>query len=281
MKTIKNLLTIFALLFASVATTFGQITVTVNPLPTADAGADQSIALGGSTQIGTPDAGDTYSWTSDPVGFTSTDAQPTVSPIVPTTYYLYVTNGTCDAYDTVFVNVTGTALAVASKVANPGTVCSGDQSVLSIVPQGGTGTYSFSWNLVGDATVLSTNDTLIVNPTSAVDAIIRYHVLLDDGVSTVNDTLDVNVNALPTATFGADASICFGDVIDLTVNPANGLAPYSVTMDNGTGDLVAPNNINPVIGVGVGGTATFSVQPGATTTYHFTITDDRGCSITY
>ena len=64
-----------------------QVIVTVNPLPGAIAGMDRSIYLGQSTTLGASAAiGSTYSWTSDPAGFTSTEANPTVVPAITTTY---------------------------------------------------------------------------------------------------------------------------------------------------------------------------------------------------
>ncbi len=46
-----------------------------------------------------------YSWTSDPPGFTSTDPDPIVSPVVTTDYILEVYDGWVSIFDTVTVNV--------------------------------------------------------------------------------------------------------------------------------------------------------------------------------
>ena len=60
---------------------------------TAQAGSDIYICKGASANLGAAVSGLTYSWTSNPAGFTSTIANPTVTPTVfPTTYYLSVTN---------------------------------------------------------------------------------------------------------------------------------------------------------------------------------------------
>jgi hypothetical protein len=87
--------------------------VTVNPLPTADAGADVTISSGGNATLGgiptatngTP--GYTYQWFNLAGGGTiSTVANPTVSPIITTEYQAYVidTNG-CAGTDVVVVTV--------------------------------------------------------------------------------------------------------------------------------------------------------------------------------
>jgi hypothetical protein len=75
---------------------------------TADAGIDKTICKAASTKIGTPAISrNTYSWTSNPGNFTSSQAQPTVSVTTTTTFYLTVTNTAtqCIARDTVIVTV--------------------------------------------------------------------------------------------------------------------------------------------------------------------------------
>ena len=68
----------------------------VNPLPVANAGPNVSICAGvptnlsGSAAGGTP--GYSYAWTSNPAGFVSASQNPSVSPIVTTTYSLTVTD---------------------------------------------------------------------------------------------------------------------------------------------------------------------------------------------
>jgi uncharacterized repeat protein (TIGR01451 family) len=72
------------------------------------AGPDKTLCTGLTTNIGTPSInGNTYSWSSNPAGYTSLVANPPVSPTVTTTYYLTVTNTNtqCIAKDTVLVTV--------------------------------------------------------------------------------------------------------------------------------------------------------------------------------
>ena len=86
------------------------VKITVNPLPTANAGLDKTITAGGSTTIGTAAvAGNTYSW-SPPTALNNTlIAVPTASPTTTTTYTLTVTNTTtgCAKQDQVIVTVNG------------------------------------------------------------------------------------------------------------------------------------------------------------------------------
>lgn len=87
------------------------MTLTINPLPLANAGPDRQIYRGSSTTIGSgPMTGNTYTWTAIPADPTlnSSQAQPNVSPLVNTTYTLIVTNTStgCTNTDEVIVTVT-------------------------------------------------------------------------------------------------------------------------------------------------------------------------------
>ena len=68
--------------------TSNNVSLVVNPLPAAIAGTDRVVCTGSTTTTlgAVPVVGSTYYWTSVPVGFTSTLANPTVTPLVTTTY---------------------------------------------------------------------------------------------------------------------------------------------------------------------------------------------------
>ena len=100
------------------------VTVTVNPLPAAVAGADKAICLNGSTTIGAAAvSGSIYSWSSMPPGFTSTIANPTVTPLVTTTYMVTetITATGCANTHSVVVTVNPKPVLV---ITNPAPVCS-------------------------------------------------------------------------------------------------------------------------------------------------------------
>jgi hypothetical protein len=77
-----------------------KLEVTVNPsLPPIP--ADATLCVGASIQIGGPAVpGNTYSWTSDPAGFTSTQSDPTVTPAETTIYTLIEINPATGCSDT-------------------------------------------------------------------------------------------------------------------------------------------------------------------------------------
>ncbi|MDI6764912.1 MAG: dockerin type I domain-containing protein, partial [Thermodesulfobacteriota bacterium] len=89
-----------------------QVTITVNPSPTAAAGNDNTICSGTCTTIGGSPAatggtpGYTYAWTSSPAGFNSSNSNPAVCPTTTTIYTLTVTdNNGCTAQDQVTIKV--------------------------------------------------------------------------------------------------------------------------------------------------------------------------------
>ncbi len=86
--------------------------------PAAQAGRDTIICEGMSVTIGGYPAASggipplSISWTSNPPGFVSTTANPVVSPIVPTTYQLVVTDSLSQSdTDWVFINISPTPFA--------------------------------------------------------------------------------------------------------------------------------------------------------------------------
>src|SRR5205085_618966 len=84
------------------------VIVTID-VPVANAGADKTTCSGNAVAIGAPPiTGYTYNWSSNPAGFTSAIANPNVSPVVTTSYFLTASNGNCTAKDTVIVNVNST-----------------------------------------------------------------------------------------------------------------------------------------------------------------------------
>ncbi|PHR45426.1 MAG: hypothetical protein COA32_13355 [Fluviicola sp.] len=137
--------------------------------------------------------------------------------------------------------------------ATPSTICDGDCTDLTATPSP-AGAYTYSWTEQGDPTVLGTTDVINVCPTATT----TYEVEVDDGASTVVETVVVTVNPLPTIDAGADETICDGGSVNLT---ATG------------GDTYVWDN-------GLGAGASHTVSPSTTTTYTVTGTDASGCENT-
>ena len=93
--------------------------VTVNPKPTALAGDDKAVCVGGSVQIGGEAAatGYTYSWSPTAGLDDASSAQPTATPSVTTTYTVTKTNTAtgCFATDSMIVTVNPKPTALAGR----------------------------------------------------------------------------------------------------------------------------------------------------------------------
>jgi hypothetical protein len=87
--------------------------------------------------------------------------------------------------------------------ANPDTICLGDSSQLNANVSGGSGTYTYLWTSVPPG--FNSN---IKNP--VVSPIIKtiYIVLVNDGTSSITDSITVTVNDKPIANAGPNASYC-------------------------------------------------------------------------
>lgn len=82
-----------------------SVKITVNPHPISPAWNPKSVCLGSVTTIGVPSMNALkYAWTSNPAGFSSSFASPSVKPATNTVYYVTATNpGNCSAKDSISV----------------------------------------------------------------------------------------------------------------------------------------------------------------------------------
>ncbi len=96
-----------------------NVTVHVNPLPTADAGPDQTILLGSSATLD-GSGGTSYAWT-PPDGLSCTNCEdPLASPTQSTTYYVTVTDGNgCVSTDSVRIEVDESSVLFIPNVFSP------------------------------------------------------------------------------------------------------------------------------------------------------------------
>ncbi len=199
-----------------------DVIITVNPEIIADAGLDQtmchpnnndSIVLGGSPtgSGGTPPL--TYLWSSIPPGFTSTDPNPVVQPIVQTTYQVIVNDASglgCGDTDIVVISVNPEVFANAG---NDKTICGGPggSAIIGGAPtgSGGTAPYTYLWTsdpvYIWDPLSQNTESNPIVSPTITT----TFIVAVTDAVPCVDsDTVIVFVNPIINVNAGADTAIC-------------------------------------------------------------------------
>lgn len=246
-----------------------SMSVTVDPLPTADAGADKNICPGSSTTIGgSPTASGTtspytYSWSPTTALSSSTNANPTANPSSTTSYTVTVTDFKgCTKKDVVIVTVNSVPTANAGGNKN---LCTGSSVVMGGSPtaSGGTSPYTYSWT---PSSWLSS--TTIANPTASSIGTITYSVTVTDNNGCTNrDAATVTVNSLPTANAGTDKTICSGSSTSIGGSPtgSGGTSPYTYSW-NPTTALSSSTNANP------------SANPTSATSYTVTVTDNNGCT---
>jgi hypothetical protein len=188
------------------------IKITALTLPAADAGSNQPLCLGSSLQIGnTATSGVTYSWTSNPSGFASTSANPSVSPKVNTTYYLEtkeIATG-CMNKDSALINIQSVPSIL---ITGSLTSCIADTVTYSTA--GGMGD-TYNW-AVGGGNIISgqNSNSILVNwNTPGIHSLSLLET--NDVTCSDNDSIMVSISTLPNAKFGT-AKSCFGDATQFT-----------------------------------------------------------------
>jgi len=204
--------------------------------------------------------GATYSWTSVPAGFVSSQPNPVVAPSQSTNYVLTTTNnGQCTNTQTVSIIAYNATL----KVSNDTTVCQGEP-VLLIATGSVTGTYQW---LPGG----STNSVLLLNPAVAGS----YSVLYTYGDDcTLTDVVNVNVVPGISVNLVADPDtnqIGLGQSLELTaiVSPTQSLTNFQFKWFEGSTTLPGTTDV-------------ITVKPTTTDTaavvYSVIVTSQNGCT---
>ena len=187
-------------------------TITVNPLPTINAGNDTSICKNNSLKL-KGSGGLSYSWNNNVIDNT------TFTPLVTNSYIATGAdlNG-CINKDTVVVTVNSLPLVNAG---NDTTICSGTTAILK-----GSGANSYVW------------DNGISNNVPFSPSIkLTYKVTGTDINGCENsDLVDVSINQPPNVSAGKDQAICIGSSITL-----KGSGASSYAWDNGVSDNVSFN----------------------------------------
>ncbi|MCW3084951.1 MAG: hypothetical protein JWP12_2317 [Bacteroidetes bacterium] len=226
-----------------------SVTITVNPLPVADAGTNTSICQGFNTTLGAS-GGTIYAWTPTSGISDSTIFNPVASPTTTTTYSVNVTDASgCVSHDSVTVTVNPLPTVSAGPDLS---LCTGSSATLN-----GSGATNYVWS--PGATL---SDSTIANPVTTPTVATTYTLVGTDVNGCVNtDTVSVTLNGL-VITASANTAICAGNSTTLSVT---GALTYvwspAASLNN---DTLA----NPV------------ATPIGTTTYTVIGTAGNGCSDT-
>lgn len=114
----------------------------------------------------------------------------------------FVSNDLDHPFYSIPVTLNVTDLAVSAS-ADPGGICLGMSSQLNANPQGGSGTYTYSWSSIPEG-FASADQNPVVTPVENTEFI----VAVNDGVLTMMDSVEVAVHALPVADLGEDQVLC-------------------------------------------------------------------------
>ena len=183
------------------------IVVTVNPLPTVNAGADQSVCLNQPVTLSGSGA-TSYSWNNSVVNNTP------FTPIATATYTVTGTDANgCVNTDNVVVTIKPLP---ATNAGLDQSICIGNPAIFNA-----TGAFSYSWSN-------GVANNVPFFPTATANYIVTG---TNTNGCTKTDTMSITVNALPIVNAGSDTSVCFGQSATLT---ATGAVSYTWLPGNAT-----------------------------------------------
>jgi len=193
-----------------------------------------------------------FAWTPNYMISNTAIANPLVSPDVPTTYRLTLTDPFgCAVTDSVKVDV---KLFVTLVAASDSTICQGDPTILKINSDG----LHYLWTETPAGNTL--NDPTLKNPTATAFNPTTYHVVSNIGKCIAEEDITLTTVPYPLANAGSDQLICFGNSTQLQ---ASGGSTYSWSP---IAFLNAANIPNPVV-----------TNPTGNVRYIVTVKDVLGC----
>ncbi len=230
-----------------------QVVVTVNPLPNADAGNNQTICSQTAAYL-TATGGVQYSWS--PVGVIGNPTQQgTIAyPLTPQYFYVLVTdfNG-CKKTDSVYINI---LFPFDVEFPTDTCICLGSSMVLTI---NDTSSIQHYYNWTPPLGVIGATDSASITASPYSD--VTYTAIVSDG-QCYADTGEINlcVNPIPTVDAGPNQQMLLGESIQLS---ADGTGQFTWSPDS---SLSCVNCQEP------------SASPLQTIQYTVTIVDTNGCT---
>ncbi len=221
-------------------------TITINPLPAANAGPDVAVCTGQGVQLNAS-GGTVYSWT-PATGLSATNIpDPVASPTTVTQYIVTVTDANgCINSDSVTVSVN--ALPVITTSADT-SICLNDS--IQISASGGS---TYQWSPAN-----SLSDPNVSSPVAGPINTTTYTVVVTDQNGCIDSSnVTITINPLPvTSAITGPGAVCENDTTTYTVVNTNG-STYSWTISGG--NIVSGDGTNTVTAVyTAGGVAVISV----------------------
>mgnify|MGYP001221122761 CR=1 FL=1 len=202
--------------------------ITVNALPTINAGADQAVCNGTSVTLSGSGAS-TYAWDNSVINGTA------FTPSLTTTYTVTGTDANnCTATDQVDITVNN--LPTVSAGADQA-VCQGSSVILNA-----SGATNYSW------------DNGVLNGVDFIPNSTAIYTVIGTGNNgcTATDSLDITVNALPTVVAGPGQTICEGSSVVLNASGATTFS-WDNSVANGITFIPSSTTTYTVTGTDVNG----------------------------
>ena len=198
------------------------ITISGGPIFSIASATPTGICTGSSSQLNLLTSGGTgtytYTWSSDPPGFTSASIpNPLVSPTVTTKYYVLISDGTLNRTDSITVTVYPNPPAVITPAGSTN-LCQGSSVVLNAPT--GTG-FQYKW--FKDNVQISGATSSSYTANTAGSYVLQVTNSTNCSSTSSPLVIVVNPNPLATITAGGSLSICTGDSVKLATNNAAGL----------------------------------------------------------
>jgi hypothetical protein len=196
-----------------------EVPVTLHVVDTTDLTATATadlyeICSGSSTTLhANPSGGSgsyTYSWSSTPAGFTSTDENPSVSPTIATTYTVEVNDGTNTESSDVSISV----IEILDQPDLPSGIVSlcQDADNTTYTTNAVTGADSYQWTLIPASAGVITGSGLSGEVNWASDyngvAAVYVNAVNSCGLGATSNTLDITVNEIPSVTLATFDAVC-------------------------------------------------------------------------
>lgn len=258
-----------------------QVTVYIKggPLSTTPIATLDTVCSGAQSQLKAQASGGsesyTYSWTSNPSGFTNALANPFVSPTVTTMYYVTIDDGFNTATDS--IEIYAHALPTGTPVNSTAAICLYDSTQLSLNFTGQSPWTIYVSDGTGSNTIPGVTDpwNMYVNPSTTT----TYHLdsLIDGNgcFNTSTSQVAVTVWDLPTVSASGSDTMCYGDSIQFTLN-FTGATPWEFDVTHLSANM---NQSNTETGI----TSPFTVWAADVESTVHSITrlkDANGCQIT-
>lgn len=251
-----------------------NITVFVSgsPISAAPTAVPSSICFSESTTLSANASGGsgtyTYSWTSVPPGFTSTAANPVVSPAVTTVYTVTVDDGFNSA--SAPVTVTVHPLPVPQTLTGGGSYCSGGPGVVVGLAASESGVvYQLMNNSVPVGPQVSGNGSAISFGNQTLSGIYTaVATRLSTGCSKdMGSSVLVAINPLPVANAGTDQVIAYGTNTTLGGTASGGFGTKTYAWSPLASISMGENTATPK-----------TTNLYTNSSYTLTVTDENGCS---